>query len=343
MRRTRFVSRSICTSFAPPSTIFPWCGAASSMTHRLLSRSACRPCVHTNRSSGERPGRHSFQSPPGNGLKLPSAVASPTDGVGTSVQRGKLPKSLPRRETAALVIMTLPDEATVASSMWPTILQRPPGLDTCVDTVLRVAPWASGERCARFSASGARWPWAQCSCSSRSPFRSAVSLRAYHCRGASSESLAALARGEWPTYAGTYASAKYSPLDQITPANVGDLKVAWRWTSPDHAVRSANAGIDPSRFHDGTPIMVKAPLDSGTSLSQVSAIEAATGQRKWVFDPGAWKLGMPTNLGWVHRGVAYWRDGEDERVLMLTGHASMIALNARTGQPIDTFGDKGMV
>src|SRR5215475_1554413 len=102
------------------------------MTHRLLSRSACRPCVHTNRSSGKRPGRHSFQSPPGNGLKLPSAVASPTDGVGTSVQRGKLPKSLPRGETAALVIMTLPDEATIASSMWPTILQRPSGLDTCV-------------------------------------------------------------------------------------------------------------------------------------------------------------------------------------------------------------------
>jgi hypothetical protein len=43
-----------------------------------------------------------------------------------------LPKSRPRGDTAALVIMTLPDEATVVSSMWPTILQRRPGLDTCV-------------------------------------------------------------------------------------------------------------------------------------------------------------------------------------------------------------------
>src|SRR5262245_36510383 len=87
------------------------------MTHRLLSRSAWRPWVHTNRSPGGRPGRQSFHAPPGNGLNVPSRVASPTEGVGTSVQRGKLPKSRPWGDTAALVIMTLPDEATVISSM----------------------------------------------------------------------------------------------------------------------------------------------------------------------------------------------------------------------------------
>jgi quinoprotein glucose dehydrogenase len=161
--------------------------------------------------------------------------------------------------------------------------------------------------------------------------------------GTSSESVAAQERGEWPTYAGTYASARYSPLDQITAANVGDLKLAWRWTLPDHARRAANAGIDPSWLHEGTPIMVGGVLYTSTSLSQVAATDAATGQTKWVFDPGAWKLGMPTNNGWLHRGVAYWRSGEDERIIMLTGHAAMIALNARTGRPIDTFGDKGTV
>src|SRR4029077_21124366 len=105
------------------------------MTHRLLSRSACRPCVHTNRSSGERPGRHSFHAPPGNGSNRPSAVASPTDGVGTSVQRGKLPKSRPRGDTAALVIMTLPDEATDISSMWPLRDERSPALHDSADRV----------------------------------------------------------------------------------------------------------------------------------------------------------------------------------------------------------------
>src|SRR4029077_16869627 len=117
--------------------------------------------------------------------------------------------------------------------------------------------------------------------------------------GASTDSMAALTRGEWPTYAGSYASAKYSPLDQINAANVASLKVAWRWMSPDHAVRAANAGIDPSVTHQGTPIMVNGVLYTSTSLSQVAAIDAATGQTKWVFDPGSHKLGMPTNNGWL--------------------------------------------
>jgi len=116
-RLTRLVARSIRTSFAPPSTMGPWFGDASSMTHRLFSRSAWMPCVQTNRSPAGKPGRHSFQVPPGNGLKVPSGAASPTDDVGTSVQRGKLPKSLPVGDTAALVIMTLPEEATEISSI----------------------------------------------------------------------------------------------------------------------------------------------------------------------------------------------------------------------------------
>jgi quinoprotein glucose dehydrogenase len=161
--------------------------------------------------------------------------------------------------------------------------------------------------------------------------------------GATTESMTALARGEWPAYAGTYASARYSPLDQINATNAGDLKVVWRWTSPDHAVRNANATIDPSWLHEGTPIMVNGVLYTSTSLSQVAAIDAASGQTKWVFDPGVWKLGMPTNNGWLHRGVAYWRDSEDERVIMLTAHGAMIALDAKTGRPIQTFGDKGSV
>jgi quinoprotein glucose dehydrogenase len=157
------------------------------------------------------------------------------------------------------------------------------------------------------------------------------------------ETMAALLRGEWPAYGGTYASAKYSPLDQINAANVATLTIAWRWTSPDHAVRATTPGIDPSLIHQGTPIMVNGVLYTSTSLSQVAAIDAATGQTKWVFDPGSYALGMPTNLGWLHRGVAYWRDGADERIIMLTGHAFMIALDAKTGRPLEGFGIKGRV
>jgi glucose dehydrogenase len=161
--------------------------------------------------------------------------------------------------------------------------------------------------------------------------------------GRSGGSIAALVRGEWPAYAGTYASTRYSPLDQINAGNVANLAIAWRWMSPDHAVRAANAGTDPSAVHQGTPIMVNGVLYASASLSQVAAIDAVTGTTKWVFDPAAYKLGMPTNIGWLHRGVAYWRDGADERIFMLTGHAFMIALDAKSGRPIESFGDKGTV
>src|SRR5262245_48274961 len=101
--------------------------------------------------------------------------------------------------------------------------------------------------------------------------------------------MAALHRGEWPAYAGTYASAKYSPLDQINAANVGTLTVAWRWTSPDQAVRTAHADLAPSFAYEATPLMVNGVLYTSTSLSQAAAIDAASGQPKWVFDPGVHK------------------------------------------------------
>ena len=63
-----------------------------------------------------------------------------------------------------------------------------------------------------------------------------------------------------------------------------------------------------------------------------------------MFDPAAYRRRKSaTGLGWVHRGVAYWRDGNDERIVVLTADAAMIALDARTGRPVESFGDKGRV
>jgi len=98
---------------------------------------------------------------------------------------------------------------------------------------------------------------------------------------------------EWPTYGGDLASTRYSPLDQINASNVEDLEIAWRWTSPDHALRAAKSGIDPSVMHEATPLMIGGVLYTSTSLSQVAAIDAATGQTKWVYDPGVYAHGMP--------------------------------------------------
>jgi quinoprotein glucose dehydrogenase len=172
-----------------------------------------------------------------------------------------------------------------------------------------------------------------------------IALHAQAIPGALPESTKALAQGEWPAYAGSYASARYSPLTQIDRTNAKDLHVAWRWKSPDQAIKEANPEVGPSRANESTPLMIGGTLYTSTSLSQVAAIDAATGVTKWVFDPKIYEngLGIPANDGWLHRGVGYWRSGDDERIVILTAFAQMIALDAKTGKPVPTFGTDGSV
>jgi glucose dehydrogenase len=163
--------------------------------------------------------------------------------------------------------------------------------------------------------------------------------------GALPESAKALSQGEWPAYAGTYAAARYSPLAQIDRDNAKNLHIAWRWKSPDMTVWERRPDSGQSVMNESTPLMVGGVLYTSTSLSQVAAIDAATGETKWVYDPKIYEngLGIPPNLGWLHRGVAYWRNGDDERIVILTAFAQMIALYARTGKPVPSFGKDGRI
>jgi len=83
-----------------------------------------------------------------------------------------------------------------------------------------------------------------------------VTLSGQTIPGAQAESSQALARGEWPAYGGTYAATRYSPLTQIERTNAKDLHVAWRWKSPDHAIKDGNPKIGPTRANESTPLMV---------------------------------------------------------------------------------------
>ena len=112
-----------------------------------------------------------------------------------------------------------------------------------------------------------------------------ATLHAQSIPGALPESANALSQGEWPAYAGTYAASRYSPLTQIDRDNARNLRVAWRWKSPDMAIKEANSKIGPTRAHESTPLMIGGVLYTSTTLSQVAAIDAATGETKWVFDP----------------------------------------------------------
>ncbi len=141
---------------------------------------------------------------------------------------------------------------------------------------------------------------------------------------------------EWPSYGGDTANARYSPLDQVHPGNFRDLRVTWRWESPDNAIVKDHPEIRTWKY-EGTPILVGGVLYASTSLSQVAAIDARTGRTLWAFDPKTYATGVPANHGYVHRGVARWGD----RIFIGTGDAFLYALDARTGAPIAGFGREG--
>ena len=147
---------------------------------------------------------------------------------------------------------------------------------------------------------------------------------------------------EWRAYGSNHASTKYSPLTQIDRDNVGSLEVAWRWDSVDNAVLEADSTLRVF-VNEATPLMVGGVLYTSTALSQVVAIDASTGRTLWTYDPQTWEGGTPANVGFVHRGVAYWEEGNDRRILYATGDAYLIALDADTGRPIPSFGEDGRV
>jgi quinoprotein glucose dehydrogenase len=149
--------------------------------------------------------------------------------------------------------------------------------------------------------------------------------------------------GEWRNWGGDNASTKYSPLDQINKENVGSVKTAWTWDSPDLPLQKENRMLIGIMGFEATPLMVGGTLYVSTSLSQVAAINAQTGQTLWVFNPEAYKTGRPTNLGYLHRGVGYWTDGREERLFIGTGDAYLWAIDAKTGKAIPDFGEAGKV
>jgi quinoprotein glucose dehydrogenase len=145
--------------------------------------------------------------------------------------------------------------------------------------------------------------------------------------------------GEWPMYTADLRGSKYSPLDQINASNFSKLEVAWRF-------KTDNLGPRPETKLEGTPLMVKGMLyaTAGTRRS-VIALDPRTGELKWTYslDEGErasrW---APRQLS--GRGLSYWTDGRgDERIFYVTTGYRLVSLSARTGQPVQTFGTRGIV
>ena len=144
--------------------------------------------------------------------------------------------------------------------------------------------------------------------------------------------------GEWPSYAADLASTRYSPLDQIDASNFNKLEVAWHF-------KTDNLGTRPEYKLEGTPLMVNGMLyaTAGTRRSVV-ALRADTGELVWVHTEfeGARAVSAPRQLS--GRGLAFWSDGKgDDRILYVTTGYRLIALNAKTGALIPSFGTSGVV
>jgi len=144
--------------------------------------------------------------------------------------------------------------------------------------------------------------------------------------------------GEWPHYTADLRGTKYSPLDQINASNFKDLEVVWRF-------KTDSLGTRPEYKLEGTPLMIGGVLyTTGGTRRSVVALDARTGELLWVhrYPEGTRGANAPRQLS--GRGVAYWTDGRgDDRVLYVTPGYRLIALNAKTGVPIPSFGKSGVV
>lgn len=127
---------------------------------------------------------------------------------------------------------------------------------------------------------------------------------------------------DWAEYLGGPDRNHYSKLIQINPENVNKLQIAWSYSTPDSGQIQVN------------PIIVGGVLYGVTSSVQAFALDAATGKE-------IWRFGDPLkNWASTSRGVTYWQEGNDKRILYTVG-PNLWALDAKTGKPIETFGDNG--
>ncbi|HEX5069741.1 MAG TPA: PQQ-binding-like beta-propeller repeat protein [Vicinamibacterales bacterium] len=142
--------------------------------------------------------------------------------------------------------------------------------------------------------------------------------------------------GEWPAYGRDLANTRYSPLDQIGPGTLTDLHVAWRWHS--------EAGQPIETRNESTPIMVGGTLYfTSSSLRSVIAADAETGKTLWQWQVLEGDRAAHAPRRDSGRGVAYWSSGTESRIFTVTPGFTLVALDAKTGTPVASFGKDGIV
>ena len=145
------------------------------------------------------------------------------------------------------------------------------------------------------------------------------------------------ANGEWPSYGGDLGHTRYSALSQINAQNFSELELAWSF-------KTDNLGPRPEYRYQATPLVIDGVMyTTGGSRRAVVALDARSGEMLWMYslDEGERGGAAPRQLS--GRGLAFWQEGEDKRVLFVTPGYRLIALDAGSGRPVPEFGDNGIV
>jgi quinoprotein glucose dehydrogenase len=143
-------------------------------------------------------------------------------------------------------------------------------------------------------------------------------------------------KGEWPEHGGDAGFRRYSPLTQIDRSTVSKLQIAWRRPALTDELKAEDPGLRAGANFQSTPIMVGGKLYAQNAMGLVDAFDPGTGKTIWRQERFA---GEPVR-GAAGRGVAYWREGDDERILTIRGE-HLYAIDAKTGRLVKTFGEGG--
>jgi glucose dehydrogenase len=162
-----------------------------------------------------------------------------------------------------------------------------------------------------------------------------ASLVGFHVHAAS----AAVAKDDnWTFYGGDDRNWRYKPFDQINGSNFSSLQLAWRF-------RTESMGPSPEYRLGATPIMANGVVYAvgGGSRRSVVALDAATGEMLWVHHQDEGERAEYAPRVTSGRGVSYWTDGREARIVYVTTGYRLVELDAKTGAPIATFGKNGVI
>jgi len=143
--------------------------------------------------------------------------------------------------------------------------------------------------------------------------------------------------GEWTTYGADLGNTRYSARDQINAGNFSKLEIAWRF-------KTESLGPRPEYQFEVTPLMVKGVVYSTAGTRRaVVALDGTTGELIWMHSEREGERGESAPRQLSGRGLSYWTDGKDERILYVTPGYRLVALDAKTGAPVQSFGTRGIV